>query len=256
MKGDYETSITFPVEYVNIPKGRALSDPLPDQVTLKVGGSGYAILQYTSLFTRQAIAFDMSELSIQRDNQGGNYFTLTRQVFNNVSAQLTGNLRLLEIRPDTLWVRFSTLKKRRLPVKPTISVTYERQYLPKGKPILQPDSVEVSGPSYLLDTMTVVHAGTIKETGVKDTLRRVLSIPENKLLQFSHHQINVVIPVEKHTEATLQVPIVSVNFPPGVTVKTFPSQVTLNCMVGISDYEKLTPALFREIGRASCRGRV
>lgn len=247
LKGTYETSIRFPVEYVNIPKGRALSAPLPDEISLKVSGSGYALLQYTSLFSRPLLTFDMSALSLQRDNQRGNYYTLTRQLFDNVGAQLAGNLRLLEIRPDTIRVNFSTVKKRMLPVKPAISVTYQRQYLPKGKAVITPDSVEVTGPAYLLDTMTVVHARSITQTGVKDTIRALLPIAENRLLQYSHRQIEVLIPVEKHTEATLQIPIVPVHFPPGVVVKLFPAKVTLHCMVGISDYEKLDPALFRVI---------
>lgn len=247
LKGDYETSIQFPVEYINIPKGRALSAPLPDQITLRVGGSGYALLQYTSLISRPLLTFDMSTLSLQRDNQRGNYYTLTRQLFDKVSAQLDGNLRLLEIQPDTIRVHFSTVKKRMLPVRPAISVTYQRQYLPKGKPVITPDSVEVSGPAYLLDTMTVIHTGSIVDTGVKDTIRSTVNVEENRLLQYSHREIEVMIPVEKHTEATLQIPIVPVNFPPGVVVKIFPAKVTLSCMVGISDYEKINPALFRVI---------
>jgi hypothetical protein len=50
---------------------------------------------------------------------------------------------------------------------------------------------------------------------------------------------------EQFTEATLKIPIEVSNLPDSLIMRTFPGQVTINCMVTLGRYENLSPRLFR-----------
>jgi hypothetical protein len=57
----------------------------------------------------------------------------------------------------------------------------------------------------------------------------------------------VIVPVEKFTEKTLTIPIKALNLPGDLLLRTFPGFITVSTMVSVSDYNKVTPDLFRAV---------
>ena len=64
-------------------------------------------------------------------------------------------------------------------------------------------------------------------------------------LSYSVNKVQLTIPVEQFTEASLKIPIEPINVPDSLVIKTFPFQVSLTCITGLDDYEKVSPHVFR-----------
>ena len=60
-------------------------------------------------------------------------------------------------------------------------------------------------------------------------------------------KISVQIAVEQYTEAKFEIPVLIINQPENMLIKTFPSKVKVLCKVGISQYNKLNNSSFKAI---------
>ena len=245
---NYTADIIFPVKYINLPQDRIVSNPEQDEVRLKLSGTGYSLLQQTATMAKQPVILDMSVIARHRDNNRNANYILTRQALEYVNNLFGNDLNLIEIKPDTLWLDYSLLKTRRIAVKPDISITYKKEYLPKSEPVITPDTIEVKGPANVLDTISYIYTDIIKYRNVQNPVKAQANIKKtHNSLQYSVDKVQVYIPVERYTEASVEIPVTPVNFPAGFTVKLFPVSVSLSCMVGINDYDSLKPSDFKII---------
>lgn len=244
---EYTTVINIPVKYEQLPKGKVLVSDEPTTLQLNVKGFGFNILRYKLSSYLRPVSLPLSKfrLDILRSGKRYEYYLLTRYAKDIVAEQLGNEIQLNNISPDTLRFLFADVIEKKIPVKPSLNFQYAKQYIQRGKAIVSPDCILVSGPQIYIDTLKFLSTREIKETNVKDSiLREVDLIPINKL-SFSKSKVWVLVPVEKYTELTLNIPIEAINAPEGLNVKTFPATITLSCWVGLADYDKMTTSMFR-----------
>jgi hypothetical protein len=60
-------------------------------------------------------------------------------------------------------------------------------------------------------------------------------------------EVKVQIAVEQYTEAKFELPLIILNQPDSLQIKTFPSKVKVTCRVGLSQYNKLNNSSFQAI---------
>lgn len=244
---DYTTLIDYPVKYENFPKGKVLVSDLPAKLSLKVKGIGFNILKYkvTSFVYPITLPIDIFRLDTMRKNNHIVYFLLTRYIKERVGNQLGSDIQLIEIKPDTLYFNFTDIVDKKVPVKPMLNLQFKKQYILIGEVKVKPDSIVVSGPQVTTDTLRLVYTKELKMKNVKDSIITELELlPIDKFI-FQTTKVLVTIPIEKYTEKVLSIPIEAENTPDGLDIKTFPVSITLSCRVGISNYDKLTPYMFR-----------
>jgi hypothetical protein len=246
---EYTTSIFCPVKYGNFPKGKALISDLPEKLELKVKGLGFNILRYkiTSYSRTISLPIDNFRLDISRKGNEYVYYLLTRYTKEWIANQLSNDIQLIEVFPDTLIFRFTDVVEKKVPVKPVLDLRYEKQYMQNGTILVRPDSVLVNGPEVLIDTLTYVYTTELKAKNLKDTLSQEIGLQPMNKLSLPLSKILVSVPIEKFTELSLSVPIESDNTPEGLRVRTFPGFITVSCLIGVSAYDKMTPYMFRAV---------
>jgi hypothetical protein len=244
---DYTTFVYYKVRYENFPKGKALVSDMPEKLAFKVRGLGFSVLKHKILALTRTIDFpiDNFRLNISRKDNQYNYFLLTRYAREWFSTQLTSDIQLIDIQPDTLVFKFADVVDRKFPVKPLLNLEFEKQYMQNGPFILKPDSVIASGPQVMLDTLRCLFTKELKRKHVKDTLTEDLELEPIDRLSFPISKVSVTVPVEKYTELNISVPIEAINVPDGMRVRTFPGSINVSCWVGVSSYDKMTPFMFR-----------
>jgi YbbR domain-containing protein len=137
--------------------------------------------------------------------------------------------------------------KKNLSVKPELLLQFEKGFFPKSEMLIEPGEVTVSGPKALVDTMQYVYTRTKVFKKLKDTLKASIELQSVNQLRYSVSEVNIVQVIERYTEASIAIPVEPVNLPDGLTMKVFPGTATINCLVPVSDYEKLQPYMFRAI---------
>lgn len=243
---DYTTDIQYPVKYTNLPKGKVLMNELPENLTLKVTGHGYTLLKHRLSRRLLPIIFDVNSfiLSSIDDSVNQKFYVLSRVAQNKITNQLSSEIGIQEILPDSIIFVFSDVTSKRLPVKPVLNIEFESQFMVKGAITSIPDSVDVEGPQSMLDTMQFAYTQALAIAKVKETQSKTIGFREFDQVYYSGKEVTVNIPVEQFTETSLKIPIVPVNVPEELSLKLFPAEITVSFMVALSDFDKIKPHHF------------
>jgi YbbR domain-containing protein len=115
----------------------------------------------------------------------------------------------------------------------------------KVDPLINPDSILVSGPDYIIDTLSGLETLTTDLGVISRSKVLAVDMKESKNLYFKQNKVKVSFDIEQFTEKTIQVPITISNLPENLTLQTFPPNIQLICQVGLSNYEKLQSNYFK-----------
>jgi hypothetical protein len=234
----YDAQIKYPVRYTNLPPNRILSQPPPEKLLLTVRSDGYTILSTKLIFkpplSYNVNAFSMYSLSMDSTS----VYTLTRYAREKLSFELNKkkrNIEIIDITPDTLFFNFSMVRKRKIPVRPDIHNDYTlfaQQHMLNGEIRAIPDSIVVTGPSSVIDTLRWVAT-------------KPLHLKEHPKLIYPVNRVKVMVPVDEFTESEFAVPVKQLHVPDSIILKTFPKTVKVKYITTLSNFDKVTAAAFK-----------
>jgi hypothetical protein len=166
---------------------------------------------------------------------------------DQISRQLPSELQLLEIKPDTLKFHFANKVTRKVAIKPDFSYSIVKQFTIKDKIQLTPDSVEVTGPDLILDTLDYVLTEGLNLGELTRNYSDKVRLSTHADLIYDVTRVSCSIELERFTELQVSVPIEVLNLPDSILIQTFPSSITLNCRVGLSNYDRIENYPFRAV---------
>lgn len=243
---NYTDFIEYPVTYSDLPQDKILIGELTKNLELRVNAHGYALLRYKLIGRPEPIKFNLSTFAMSReDNDSSRLFILTRYVKDQVSRQLPQELQLIDIKPDSLLFHFARLEDKRVPVKSNLRFEIDKQFTIREKIFLTPDSVDVKGPDFMLDTLKAVYTVNNDLGLLSKTFSGEVNLKPDSDFEYSTNKVNCLIELERFTEVEFYVPITVLNLPDTVTLQTFPSRIKVTCSVGLSQYERIDENLFR-----------
>lgn len=240
---DYIQILQVPLKFVNVPPDKFITDENPEFLKLRMHNTGFKIA-YFSLFT-PTLTIDISE---------------TEEVNENLVYSIDENLRDIERQLDIdfgksgflterLIIHFQQRKEKTIPVFPRIEVEFAVGYAAVEKVFLEPDSITVSGPDNILDTLNqlVTVPLTLKE--VKDDLLGKIAVDTSNLKKITVYQnkVQYSLKVEKFTEGRVVIPVDLINVPRNLNVVIFPKEVVLFYKVNLTDFKKVSAADFRVV---------
>jgi len=244
---EYTTVLSYPIKYEDFPKGKVLVSDPPPELELKVKGFGFTILRskLTSYLNPVILPINIFRLDIQRKDNQYIYYLLSRATKEWIGNQLGSEIQLVSILPDTLFFKFTDVVEKKVPVQLQSKVEFAKQFMQNGRILIQPDSIIVSGPQVILDTLKTINTNELNLKGIKDTITKEITLIPISKLSFDSKNVTITIPVVKYTEMVLTIHIEAENVPDSLKLKTFPATISLSCWVGLSDYDKMTPFMFR-----------
>ena len=246
---NYTTDIKYPVVYRKFPDDKVLIGDLPEHLTLTVNAHGYTLLRY-SLGTRHIpLVFNVRSFYMNQSTRQDSslYYIETRYAQEYFAKQLSSEFQILEIKPDSLYFRFANVVSKKIPVFIDLTYSLDKQLILMSGPEVVPDSVMVSGPDYILDTLQQVATKNTDVGLIQQSVSKTLDLLKVKNTKLIREQVTVKFEVEKFTEKTLQIPIEVINIPDTTKLKTFPNIVKVTCQVGLSEYDKLQVSMFSAI---------
>lgn len=253
LEKEVEYSIRYPVRYVNLPEERVLADDLPSRLELYLKGPGYSILKLKMSGNRSPVILDVSSINYRRvpNSRALNYYIVTTGLIPKLKNQLRAECDITTVKPDTLFFSFDRIITRQIPVEPDVEVNTERQYLVKGGLVAEPDTIVITGPRRILDTLSSVRTKTVKMRGVRESVTRSISLVIPEKCTLSEKKVLVTVPVEQFTEAEVKVPVKLINCPDSIYLRIFPDVVTVRALVAVGDYKKFEQVPFEVILDAS-----
>ncbi|MBE0654077.1 MAG: hypothetical protein IH594_09785 [Bacteroidales bacterium] len=249
LEKNYTAQIDYPVRYRNFPQDKTLIGELPDHLKLNVYAHGYVLFQHKISSRYLPLIIPVSSFSLKPLNEkdSGFFYMETRFMKDYIDRQMSSEFEIISIKPDTIVFPFAKVISRRIPVKQEVSYTLDQQLILKEPVLLYPDSVEVTGPDYLLDTLSFITTRR-KDLGIISKNREydlALQIPRHITLR--QEEVSIRFEVEKFTEKLLSIPVKIPDAPDSLKVITFPGAISLSCQVGLSNYEKLQAEMFTAV---------
>ncbi len=244
---DYSTFISFPVRYINFPKGKVLMNDVPGRLLLKVNAKGNTIFKYKMRSNINPVVFDVQSFAPKQLSEAsqGKFHVLTSLARERLQGQLNQEIQITDIEPDTLFFEFASTESKRVPVTANVSVNLEKQYMQKGNIQVKPDSVSITGPSTVIDSIHSVSTKPYQFKNINDSVSKSVNLQKSDNLEYSIDEVQITIFAERFTESDIDIPVRVNNLPDSIQLKTFPRQVKVTFRVGLSDYEKISPEMFR-----------
>lgn len=238
----YQDHIQLEVSYTNLPSGKMLRNELPKWVDVNIEATGFKLL-YTKLF-QPKIEINLRGMVLNNEDS----FVLDfNDQKNKIEDQLSKFMKIKFFDSPQVQVYFDNLETKLVKVEPRVSISYKDNYDAYGLPQLNPDSVLVSGPKSILDTLKRVETEVLVITDLNNNLERNLALTgrnEYKDLSFQTDQVNYLLRVREFTEEMVSVPFTIKNKPVNEDFNTFPNTVEISFRVALEDYEKINKNLF------------
>ena len=244
----YVTRIAYPVAYFDFPGEMVVVGDPVSKLDLKLSGQGFNLLEYKLRRKMKPLEIKIrsNDLKTQPHASSLTYYLPTSSLQTRIIQRLGPEIDVVDIAPDTLFFEFAKQTRKKVPVKPDIHYSFDKQMMLKGHVHIVPDSVMVSGPESVLDTLDQVKTEHMEFSELTGSVQALLKVKKaHKKVSYSSEQIRISIPVEQYTEGTLKKNISVINCPDSLVVRLFPSMVRITYLVGLSNYEEVIPQLFK-----------
>ncbi len=232
----YEAEVSIPVSYRNIPEQYLITGALPKEINLTLKGMGINLL-FAKFDLKDTLKIDMSK---RFDEKGENFLIPYQELRQHVTDSISMSFSVQDFSPREITVNFERLQSKRLPVVLPEEVNLAQQYVLKGAINLTPDSVMVYASQEILSQMSEVRLKSLQLPALVKTTSRTIEIQPVANVRYHPKQVQVDIPVEMATEKALELPVMGVNFPSDVQLRTFPATVEVRFLVGLSLFEQIT----------------
>ncbi|TBW26758.1 YbbR-like domain-containing protein [Gramella sp. KN1008] len=239
----YTQLIEVPLKYINAPLDKSISDERPDHVDLQIQDNGFSIYYYR-IFNPQ-LTIDLSRAQETENN-------LVYQLENHlteIEEQLKIDLEKSRIIQDEIVIPFQFKKEKMVKVLPNIEVNYAVGYSADQPVRLKPDSIRVSGPEKIIDSIITVPTKSIQLNKVNNDLEGSVKIDTSNLgmLSFYENSVKYFQPVSKFTEGSAEVPVDVINIPEGLNLAYFPKTVIVYYQVNLKEFDKVSASDFRVV---------
>ena len=230
---EYTTTIPFQTVYVNAPKDKDIFTDDSQTIAITLKSSGFDLLKNAF---KKDIKIDLSQV---KEVQNKAEIDLN-EIAPKLQEQLGNRVQILNITPEKLYFDFGKLATKKVKVIPNISLHYKSGYYLTEPLRVKPDSITISGPKDILDTIQVVNTEEIalKDVHKNFTNKLKLKTIPNKKIKLNTNKITVSGLVEKNTEGEIELPIFIINTN-GVNVKTFEKSVKAKYKVSLKNYDKV-----------------
>ena len=236
----YSEVIEIPVEYVNVPPDKLLLNN-PESLQLRVEENGFTVAWF-SLFA-PTITIDLAQAHVDDGNLVYDLIENRAQLQSQLELDMDDNQFLKEV----LTVNFEQKQEKKLPVIFRSNIEYAAGYSAVSDLQFTPDSIMVSGPDNVLDTLSRLLTEPLSLAKVKNDREGAVYLDTTALpnVTFYKNKVEYSLDVEKFTEGKVQVPIEIMNVPRGLNVVIFPKEVVLFYQVNLKEFNKVTASDFR-----------
>lgn len=245
---EYIITLSFPVNYINLPKDKVLANELPETIDIEIKSTGFKLLIYKLKQRRETVSIDIKDSKPSSDKNHNYLYTGSR--IDKIITQFNSEIEVLKVSPDTLFFNFNKKIRKTVPVKSNLTITYDNHYQPTDSIQISPETIEISGAADVINQISFVETKEMNIVKVAKSGSQKLEIkitPILKQVEMSAQYVNAIISVTKYTEGTVELPIEVENLPAGYTLKTFPDKVIIKYNVAFNNYEKIKAAQFRAV---------
>lgn len=238
----YTEVIAIPLTFINAPKDKIV-DKTEDKLDLRVNESGFQLAWHK--LSSPEVEVDLNKLPLT-----DGYFAYNlEENRKDLKNQLPIDINKVDFLRKEIRVPFHQKAIKRVPVLSAIKTQFAPGYSSENGVRLSPDSVRISGPKEMLDTINQLQTKLLKKKNIKTDQKDSVAIAKPPYPQLSLYRNNVeyALEVAKFTEKSVSIPITVINTPKDKKISLFPSEITATFKVSLERYNQIQSLDFRVI---------
>jgi hypothetical protein len=250
-----ETTRVVPLEISinNIPDNLIFTHLSDSAFALSLQTTGIRLLSQQGIRGTNKLETDFSSLQKLRGDEENVYFYTAAQAESRYSLLNEISRSRLSAHPDTIYFAATRGFRKKVPVLAQLQIDYRPGFKLYNYPRISPDSVYVTGPERMKDSVNFIHTDVIKANLVDKSLTLDASLINplySQNIRLSETRVSVKIPVEEFTEATVELPL-TINCPdlqtkfPESRILLFPESVDIHYLVAMKDIRTITVDMFK-----------
>jgi len=213
--------VEFSYQVTGVPQGMYWSKENQETIEVQVLSNGFSWLKL--LLDRPTLSVDLSDAVADQ----GVFFLEEQALIAQLNAKATRNITFdSTLLGAGIKVKLYRQRSKKIPVQLSAVGKRMAHYAP-SRPKISPDSVWVSGPAAVVDTMSYVHTLPIDLAQQQEDVAEVLGLDLSQVVGISVEPEQVLFTAHwvKYAEHKIEVPVVVLGLPQGWVAKTFPHKV-------------------------------
>lgn len=249
MSKDYSSEISYPVKFFNPPANQIINKVEDSVIFLQIDTKGFDLINKIYFQKSKPINIDLTNVPIHKSRYSLGSYVLSQSLINQVKNQTEFSRQISRISPDTLHLVLENTIDKEVKINLNIDIQPKQQHYIYGKITQSEQTVNVSGPPSIIDTLSTISTEYVKLVNIqKNQLLhlKLLNPYPNEGVRLSVDSIDVTIPIEQFTENSLNIPI-RIDGNSGQKIKLFPESISILYMVALKDFERVTPDMFSAV---------
>lgn len=234
-----ESIVRIPLELTNVPEEATLIQDMPPYIEARIRDKGAALLSY-NINGIAPIKIEFDRHSNQRDA-----ITISNNTLVEYSRkQLRATTTINDFAPDSIRIAYTTDLGKRLPIAIKADISTSPFSTLSDSIYATPDSVTIYGKAAQISRIKEIYTEEIVAHDITDTTYIRAHIQPIEGTRIIPDSVTIVIPVEEYITKTISVPVVIGGVPSGYSIMTFPSHISLTCLVPKSKYAQIVSEEF------------
>jgi hypothetical protein len=251
---EYSETAVFPVTFSNFPSDKVLVNDLDSTLTLQLKTKGFKRLSNMLFHNPKPINVSVGPLLKKMKNSKTDYYILTSELYQLIGSQIHYPNNIFAIDPDTLHFILEKKFTKKVPVRTKLDLSFAQQYELADSISFNPDSVIVSGPKAVMDTLKYIETSSMSLSNISTDQHFSTDFAgkyKKAKLIITPALISVTIPVGKYTEAWVDLTISISNNPNNYIVRTFPEKTRITYVVSLKNFKDVKPDMFSAVADLS-----
>jgi hypothetical protein len=233
----YTHTVTFKTEYINLTEDKILQNKLDETISVTIEAFGYNLLGYN--LKSPKLKIDLNSIQYKK---GNSYYYLPNQQLTALQNQMSSNVKIIRVSPDTINFEFGILKSKKIIIKPDVKINFKPGFNLSEPLIISPQTITVTAPDKQLDSIQFIYTEKFIIDDVSENFTKKLKLllpKQSSNLKFSDDDVKVNAKVEKFTEGKINLYYTIVNVPKDINIDTFIKSVNLTYKVSLNNFNKV-----------------
>lgn len=231
---DYIAELSYDVKFINTNDKIIVVSKFPKQIIMTVKTDGFTILKNNLNLNPLPLIIDVNKTFKKSKNKLYFVTNSKRNIFKKINKN--NNINIIDIYPDTIFADYTKNISKKFKIYPNVSYKLKQQYF-ISKIIISPDSLTVTGPKIILDTLSRVESEYLNIGTVDKNIKQNLKIKSVKNLSFDIKRVNIKLVIKKFTESKIKIPIDIINLPDSININLIPNNINISYNVALNDFK-------------------
>lgn len=238
---EYTVTEPFAIRFTDVPADQIIQNE-NYRVEATMTTTGFKLMNYYRRVPKnRVIELSLKDINYKKTNFE-TYSYSKRYLEEKIAEFISATTNEVQVADELQYFVMSKLASKKVKVLPQTSLDFERQYNYYGEPIAIPDSATIFGASKDIQDIQYLQTEVVNKKNVNQNIETNAKLALKDNIQCDINEVEIVVNVEKYTEAEVEVPI---TIPDDTQLHLFPNKVKIRYIVAIKDYPIINDISFK-----------